>query len=219
MDKFLSILKVRTRTGIFYGFVLLSVFYALPAYYFTALLALCLGWILIVEWPVLCQRVNYLWLLTPFYPVLPFLALMFLNQTLAVHGYLGMLIIATFVHDTGAYLGGNLFGRHLLCPSISPRKTWEGFFAGMASCGIVLWLFLRNQPISLVGILGLTVAVSVILVLGDLFESKLKRLAGVKDTGTLLPGHGGLLDRFDSLLFIGLASAGVILSNCLLALK
>jgi phosphatidate cytidylyltransferase len=105
--------------------------------------------------------------------------------------------------DVAAYYGGRTFGRHKLAPNISPGKTWEGAAAGMLASLLLAvashyWFFL-NLPIKLA--LPLAAVMNVMGVLGDLTESALKRSAGVKDTAQFLPGHGGILDRIDSLLF------------------
>ena len=105
--------------------------------------------------------------------------------------------------DVAAYYGGRMFGRHKLAPNISPGKTWEGAIAGMLASLLLAiashyWFFL-NLPIKLA--LPLAAVMNAMGVLGDLTESALKRSAGMKDTAQFLPGHGGILDRIDSLLF------------------
>jgi phosphatidate cytidylyltransferase len=104
-----------------------------------------------------------------------------------------------WANDTGAYLTGMSIGRHKLMERISPKKTWEGFFGGLIIAALVAWL--------LSGWLGvvdkihwviISVIISVVGTYGDLVESMLKRSFGVKDSGTIMPGHGGFLDRFDS---------------------
>ncbi|HAS82260.1 MAG TPA: hypothetical protein DCS43_06200 [Verrucomicrobia bacterium] len=110
--------------------------------------------------------------------------------------------------DVGAYFSGRFLGRHKLCPRLSPKKTWEGFVGGTLSSLVVSLLFwhfanaqLGHLPLSLLNAVVLGLILPVIGVLGDLFESLLKRRAGMKDSGTLIPGMGGVLDVLDSLLF------------------
>jgi phosphatidate cytidylyltransferase len=118
-------------------------------------------------------------------------------------GWTLLALLSTFAVDTGAYFTGRTFGRHKLAPTISPNKTWEGFFGGWAA-GIVAVLLL-NIAFDLDADPGAIVLLAVVLPLaataGDLFESWLKRRANVKDASSLIPGHGGALDRLDSLLF------------------
>ena len=197
-----STLKQRSITGLFFGGIILGTFYFLPEHVFSGLLAICWLWILWCEWPVLCARVTWLWWLTPIYPVLPCLALILLNESGATRSWLGWLIILAYVHDTAAYVAGNLMGRHVLAPKISPNKTWEGVIAGLVSA-IALLYYLCDRAISVWAVVLLAIIISFLFISGDLFESWLKRSAGLKDSGSLLPGHGGLLDRFDGLLFAG----------------
>ena len=129
------------------------------------------------------------------------------------------IVFSIWAADSFAYLGGSLFGRHKLAPKISPKKSWEGLAAGAVGA-IVFWhlipFFWAGQASWFAAIvLGIIVTASALI--GDLFESRIKREAGVKDSGTLLPGHGGLLDRIDSLLlvaplmFVVLSTIGVYL--------
>jgi len=116
---------------------------------------------------------------------------------------LSFFFLVTFGSDAAAYYGGRAFGRHKLAPNVSPGKTWEGAIAGMLASlllavGAHYWFFL-NLPLKFA--LPLAAVMNVLGVLGDLTESALKRSAGAKDTAQLLPGHGGILDRIDSLLF------------------
>lgn len=110
---------------------------------------------------------------------------------------------SVWVNDATAYIYGSQFGKHKMAPRISPNKSWEGFVGGLlGSC--LTWIALYalkvcgiSLPLALIG--GLVCGVSGVI--GDLFESRLKRAVGVKDSGNLIPGHGGLLDRSDSMLF------------------
>jgi phosphatidate cytidylyltransferase len=123
----------------------------------------------------------------------------------ADHGaaWLLLVIAIPFVADGAAYIAGRLLGRHKLYPSVSPGKTWEGAAGGLAgSVGAVLAIRAIALPqLALGHALAAALIASVAGQAGDLFESALKRAAGVKDSGRLLPGHGGMLDRIDALLF------------------
>ncbi|WP_156126210.1 phosphatidate cytidylyltransferase [Hymenobacter sp. DG25B] len=113
------------------------------------------------------------------------------------------LLLLVWAADTGAYAAGKNFGKHKLAPSISPGKTWEGWIGGTLLTLVVGWALGYLLPeIPLTQRLVVAAVVAVFGVLGDLAESMLKRSVGVKDSGRILPGHGGLLDRFDAFLFI-----------------
>ncbi|MDR2937877.1 MAG: phosphatidate cytidylyltransferase [Prevotellaceae bacterium] len=109
--------------------------------------------------------------------------------------------ILLWANDTFAYLFGITLGRHKLFPSISPKKSWEGYVGGIISV-VVCSCFLHRafNDIAMVHMVAVGVIISVTAVLADLVESMLKRSAGVKDSGKIMPGHGGLLDRFDAAL-------------------
>lgn len=112
-------------------------------------------------------------------------------------------LFATFAADSGAYLIGRAWGRHSMVPKISPGKTWEGTFAGLIAgiAAAVALSAILGLPVSYwqVSILGFLIAA--VAFVGDLVESMLKRSTGVKDSGRLIPGHGGILDRLDSVVF------------------
>lgn len=114
-------------------------------------------------------------------------------------------LFVTFAYDTSAFFIGRSLGKHLLAPKISPGKTWEGAIGGtlgaIAACLILKSLF--SLPIDYWQALLLSLLISLFAQLGDLVESLLKRSSGVKDSGKLIPGHGGVLDRIDSLIFSG----------------
>jgi phosphatidate cytidylyltransferase len=116
-------------------------------------------------------------------------------------------LLATFASDTAAYFIGRAFGRHKLAPAISPGKTWEGAIGGLFGAVVICLLFTLPTPVHLPLEYGEAVALGLLISIagqvGDLAESLLKRNTGVKESGSLLPGHGGLLDRLDSILFAG----------------
>lgn len=117
-------------------------------------------------------------------------------------------LILVWVNDTGAYCVGNLIGKHKLIERISPTKTWEGFAGGLVLTilvGVLLSMFIPGASKLVWGALGLLVGL--LAVLGDLVESLIKRSLGVKDSGRFLPGHGGFLDRFDSVIFALMGSS------------
>ena len=119
--------------------------------------------------------------------------------------YSSLFVMAIFIfiwlNDTGAYLAGSLIGKRRLFERISPKKSWEGFFGGLVVTLIASQALAWYVPeISRCNWLGLSVVVVVFGTWGDLVESLLKRTLGVKDSGNILPGHGGMLDRFDSLM-------------------
>ena len=125
-------------------------------------------------------------------------------------------LFTTFGSDTAAFFAGRALGRHHLAPSISPGKTWEGAIAGVFGAIIVslLLVALLSLPLGYGQAILLGLIVSTFGQLGDLVESLLKRNMGVKESGKLIPGHGGVLDRMDSIVF-----AGIVVYYCVLALN
>jgi len=120
--------------------------------------------------------------------------------------------VLIWVNDSFAYVFGRLLGRHKLAPSISPKKTIEGFVGGLiASVAVGYFFGTEIVPIEDTQLAVFGAVISLSANLGDLFESKIKRTLGVKDSGTALPGHGGFLDRFDSVLFAGPAAYAFLL--------
>ena len=110
-------------------------------------------------------------------------------------------IIVVVLADVGGFFAGKLFGRHKLAPIISPGKTWEGFVGGLVlQLALILGLTLYLPEVAIIDIAVLVIPVALLSVVGDLFESMLKRHSGVKDSGSLLPGHGGVLDRLDGVM-------------------
>lgn len=129
--------------------------------------------------------------------------------------YLMFMLLVIWISDTAAYVSGRLWGQHLLAPTLSPKKTWEGLIFGLIftffSAMLMVYFFQGVKP-TIWQIALLILLTNLAAVAGDLFESQLKRLRGLKDSGQLLPGHGGVLDRIDSLL----AAAPVFTESLLL---
>ena len=135
-----------------------------------------------------------------------------------VYGGWTLLFLFTLVWivDIGAYFSGRRFGKHQLAPTISPKKTWEGVYGGIAAT--LIWMLLvytlvDGWQLGLAHYLLIGLATVLVSIVGDLFESVLKREAGVKDSGHLLPGHGGVLDRIDSVV----AAAPIFVAGLMLA--
>ncbi|MFZ7217525.1 phosphatidate cytidylyltransferase [Avibacterium avium] len=112
--------------------------------------------------------------------------------------------ILVWAADSGAYFAGRKFGKHKLAPKVSPGKTWQGVLGGLITAGVLAGIFMQIAPQDLFNVptvpfIALSVATVAISVLGDLTESMFKRESGIKDSSNLIPGHGGILDRIDSL--------------------
>ena len=137
------------------------------------------------------------------------LAIRFNNYTLdAYQGTYLLLYVFLLVWgaDSGAYFFGRALGKHKLAPKVSPGKSWEGALGGLFTSGVIAFAFLQATPNDVFGrtletmpFIAVSVATVAISVLGDLAESMFKRQAGIKDSSNLIPGHGGILDRVDSL--------------------
>ncbi len=129
--------------------------------------------------------------------------------------YIVYIMLSVWVGDAGAYFVGTFLGKHKMCPKISPKKTWEGFFGGIITTGVIAFITcfvyefidatvnggVHTFSVNYLYLVGLSLVLSVLGVLGDLSASLIKRECSVKDFGNILPGHGGVLDRFDSVLF------------------
>lgn len=184
--------------------------YVYSSWSYTALLIALFFSIAFYELPALIPRKFYAGVL-PFYPTLSLLSLYILNNQYHEVNPLFPLypIIIAAAADTGGYCIGKLIGRHKMCPRISPGKSWEGFAGGIISVGLIHTLmpqFFDHTTLSWVSrtwpsIIATSILMASIAFLGGFVISLFKRHQGVKDTGTLLPGHGGLLDRCDSIFF------------------
>lgn len=148
-------------------------------------------------------------LLGVFYIALPFSLMNFLTINGSSYSMiynpnilLGILFLV-WANDTGAYVVGVSMGKHKMIPRISPKKSWEGFVGGIATTLLVAWIIaLVFNDVSLKHWLAIGLITTFMALLGDLVESMFKRSIGVKDSGKFLPGHGGLLDRFDALIMV-----------------
>ena len=118
--------------------------------------------------------------------------------------YVVYALVIVWTTDSGAYFIGRKLGRNKLWPEISPKKTIEGFVGGIvvALISVIIFQWIANLDISWIALIVVSIVASIFGQLGDLVESAIKRHYGVKDSGNILPGHGGILDRFDSLLFV-----------------
>lgn len=176
-----------------------------------AVLALAMGWwLLALVWVVRFQggdpvaalsstwvRVAVGWLVL----VPAWYSLVALHQHRAA--LVMYVLVLIWVADSAAYFAGRRFGRRRLASRVSPGKSWEGVAAGLAAVAVLAAGAARADGASVAGLVVLSLAVAAASVLGDLAESLFKRRAGVKDSGTLIPGHGGVLDRIDSLTAAG----------------
>lgn len=206
----MSDLRLRSITASIIGVIFLGTYF-ISAYLFSLLLLGILGWILYDEWPRVTgysyQDPVY-WGLSFLYPIFPFavlIALVFFYRDLS---YMLPLypFIASWTVDAGAYFVGKRIGEHKMAPSISPGKTWEGLAGGIFALFVfhLMIIVSFHAHITILNVVISTILVGFCAVIGDLFMSWMKRRRKIKDTGHLLPGHGGLLDRFDSVLCIAL---------------
>lgn len=139
------------------------------------------------------------------YITVPLVLLNYLNftQPLRYSHLILSVFLLIWANDTFAYLSGMAFGKHKLFERITPKKTWEGFIGGIIATLLLAWI-LRNF-VGFGTVISweiLALVISITAVFGDFIESMFKRTAGVKDSGTIMPGHGGILDRIDSMLFV-----------------
>lgn len=178
----------------------------MPPIVFFLFLCFTLAEILVCEWSRFYKANPILFWLTPLYPILPFALMLALciHPNPSYQQLLFIMLVLVSSHDSGAFMVGSKYGKHRLAPSISPSKTWEGFFGGCAMALFIMYIvmIMRTKPhASWPVIIAITLLTCVLATIGDLFESVLKRSANLKDSGTILPGHGGFLDRFDGIIF------------------
>jgi phosphatidate cytidylyltransferase len=127
-----------------------------------------------------------------------------------------LMLMLVFAADIGAFFAGRSFGRLKLAPRVSPGKTWEGAVGGMLAVALVAWIGALYFGLPVLASIGFGCAIGIFSIVGDLTESMFKRAAGLKDSGTLLPGHGGVLDRVDSVTAAApLYALGLLVSGAL----
>lgn len=201
-------LKNRTASSLALGLLALFCVW-MGGVIFSALVILA-AVIMVGEWKKLtAEETNAFYLFGYLYIILPCSCIIWLrslaiptDQTLGFKIVLALVAVITAT-DTGAYFIGKKFGYNKLSPSISPNKTWEGLLGGVAAAtatGILFAAYI-NVPKVLTAAILISPIIAVIAQIGDLFKSWVKRKAGVKDSGTLIPGHGGVLDRLDGYMF------------------
>ena len=142
------------------------------------------------------------------YVAIPVLALVLLRQhdSLGVHAIMWIMLVV-WATDSFAYFAGRILGGPKLAPRLSPKKTWSGLLGGMLGAAVVSAVYAGFLLPHWVQLSFVAAALAVVAQLGDIFESALKRHFGVKDSGTLIPGHGGVLDRVDGLVAVGVVAA------------
>lgn len=192
----------------------------LGKYYFATLVAL-LACVVFYEWRRIIHGWGFGWQVAGFaYALVPALALLWIRERFFLDGkemgleLLLWVFITTWSVDIGAYFAGRGIGGPRLAPAISPNKTWAGLIGGMLAAALFggLWAYLVHLPQVLILFAAPFAAAAQG---GDLFESWLKRRAGVKDSGDFLPGHGGALDRLDGLVVVATLTAAAMIMGLL----
>lgn len=166
---------------------------------FAILLFLILLIILIFEWKNLIQDSTLLHMLTPIYPTSAFIFLIALTIS-NYYPLVPILFAIVWTFDTTAYFIGKKWGKNIILPSISPGKTWQGAIGGLLITLLSTLFFTSYKNIAKT--IYVIIITCILALTGDLFESYLKRRVNLKDSGYFLPGHGGLLDRFDGILAV-----------------
>jgi phosphatidate cytidylyltransferase len=202
----MSELLVRTLTGVI--LIAIALIAAVVGGNLFAYFAAAAATAMFFEWTRIVRGWGPGWYALGFiYALLPALALLWIRERDA-HGLELLLwtFLVTWSTDIGAYFAGRRFGRRKLAPAISPGKTIEGLYGGIAAATLVggAWVLANHLGLAL---LVLAPIFALAAQAGDLFESGLKRRAGVKDSGTWLPGHGGVLDRLDGLVPVAVLTA------------
>ncbi len=185
----------------------------LGGYYFAGFVALA-ACVMFYEWRRIVDGWGFAWQIAGFvYALLPAIALLWIRDRSPIGLELLMWVfITTWSVDIGAYFAGRMIGGLRLAPAISPNKTWAGLIGGMAAAALFggLWALLLELPATLI---WLAAPFALGAQFGDLFESWLKRRAGIKDSGSWLPGHGGALDRLDGLVVVAVLTAAALAAD------
>jgi phosphatidate cytidylyltransferase len=181
-------------------------FFYYPAIIFSFFI-LCIMSIMITELKSMVPNLRLFLLLLIPYQIVPCMILIYFNQTVIYRSLLFYLLLLIFCFDSASYIFGKICSKfwktHKIIPSISPKKSWEGFFGGyIITTSVLFRVITLSNSIDTVHIFILGAIISSLAFAGDIFESYLKRSAKIKDSSSLLPGHGGFLDRFDSVLFV-----------------
>jgi phosphatidate cytidylyltransferase len=208
----MSDLAIRTLSGI--TLIVIALGAAFLGGYTFAVLAASAAVLMFAEWRKITAGWGISWSIAGFfYALFPALALLWIRDR-ADQGFemLIWVFIVTWSTDIGAYFAGRAIGGPKLAPAISPNKTIAGLFGGIVSAGLAgfAWAQATHLPALLIWLAPL---LAVAGQAGDLFESWMKRRAGVKDSGTWLPGHGGALDRLDGLVPVAVITAAVVLGG------
>jgi phosphatidate cytidylyltransferase len=211
--------ELATRTAVGIILIAIALVEALLGGWPFAVLVAAIATIMYVEWTRMVGKWGFAWKAYGFaYCLLPAVSLLWIRERAEYQGIgsgfdlLIWVFLVVWSTDIGAYFAGRAIGGPKLAPSISPNKTIAGLIGGVISALVLagLWVTVAELPPIL---WWLAAPFAVAAQLGDLFESGLKRRAGVKDSGTWLPGHGGLLDRLDGLVPVAILTAGFMLSG------
>jgi phosphatidate cytidylyltransferase len=199
-----SELSVRTLTGL--TLIVAALLVAFQGGYLLAVVVAAIATLMFYEWTRLTRGWGAAWYLGGFgYALLPALALLWIRERSGVDLLLWVFIV-TWSTDIGAYFAGRRLGRRKLAPKISPGKTVEGLYGGIAAATLLggAWAYAAHLGVAL---FALAPILAIAAQAGDLFESAIKRRAGVMDSGAWLPGHGGALDRLDGLVPVAVLTA------------
>ena len=213
--------ELATRTAVGIILIVIALASALFGGTVFAVLVALIATVMYLEWSRMVGHWGLAWRIYGFfYCLFPAVALLWIRERAEYQGIgqgfdlLIWVFLVVWSTDIGAYFAGRAVGGPKLAPSISPNKTIAGLIGGVLSAALMAgaWVYYVGLPAPL---LWLAVPLAVAAQLGDLFESGLKRRAGVKDSGTWLPGHGGLLDRLDGLVPVAVLTAAMMVMDAL----